>query len=214
VESFYNLSKKHQTDKVTHHGYHFFYPRYLESLRDKKFNMLEIGYQDGKSARMWKEYFPHADIFCMDINKEGTIDDCLIIKGDQSKLEDLVKVKETVVTTQFIIDDGSHHPVHQIETFEYLFTNLLEPGGTYIIEDIETNYWNPNSDVYGYRIGLFNAMDYSCKWIKYINEEFSGVENKLGISSLTYGQNCIIITKQTIEESEYFKREYRFKMKM
>ena len=176
--------------------------------------MLEIGYQDGKSARMWKEYFPHADIFCMDINKEGTIDDCLIIKGDQSKLEDLVKVKETVVTTQFIIDDGSHHPVHQIETFEYLFTNLLEPGGTYIIEDIETNYWNPNSDVYGYRIGLFNAMDYSCKWIKYINEEFSGVENKLGISSLTYGQNCIIITKQTIEESEYFKREYRFKMKM
>ena len=44
-----------------------------------------------------------------------------------------------------------------------------------------------------------------------INAEFSGKKNYLKISSITYGQNCIIIKKQTEEESNYFNREYRFK---
>ena len=34
--------------------------------------------------------------------------------------------------------------------------------------------------------------------------------NKLKISSITFGQNCIIITKQTEEEENYFNRNYRF----
>lgn len=210
MEKFYDLSKKHGTDKVGHHGYHLFYPRYLDPLRVEKFKMLEIGYLDGCSARMWMEYFPLGDVYCMDINIEGTIDGCNVIKGDQSKSEDLVKVKENIESAKFIIDDGSHHPIHQIETFEYLFKNLLEPGGIYIIEDVETNYWRKDSEVYGYTIGYFNSIDYTTKYIDQINQEFSKKENTLKISSITYAQNCIIIKKQTEEESEYFNRNYRY----
>jgi hypothetical protein len=210
MESFYDLAKKHGTDKVTHHGYHFFYPIHLEPLRDDRFKMLEIGYHEGASVRMWKEYFPYCDVYCMDINVEGFIEGCNVIKADQSKIEDLVKVKESVIDVKFIIDDGSHHPLHQIETFEYLFENLLEPGGVYIIEDTETNYWSKNSKVYGYTIGYFNSIDYSTKYINQINQEFSGIKNNLKISSITYGQNCIIIKKQTEDETQYFNRSYRF----
>ena len=210
MNEFQQLSLKFGTDKVTHHGYHYFYPKHLDGLRKDKFNMLEIGYQTGNSCRMWEEYFPHANVFAMDINVEGKFDNHIVFKGDQSNIEDLRRVTDTIGSTRFILDDGSHNPMHQIETFNFLFKNLLEPGGIYIIEDIECNYWNSESEIYGYRIGFFNAVDYTKKLIEHINSEFSGIQNKLGISSITYGQNCIIITKQTEEEKNYFNRGYRF----
>ena len=71
MSDFYNLSVEFGTDKVLHHGYHFYYPKHLERLRDEEFNMLEIGYQDGHSCRMWERYFPKANVFAMDIGVEG-----------------------------------------------------------------------------------------------------------------------------------------------
>lgn len=208
--NFKELGQKYNTDKVTHHGYNYFYPRYLESFRNESFKMLEIGYLEGQSCQMWQEYFPNANIFAMDINIEGEFDNHTVIKGDQSNIDDLTKVSNKIGMARFIIDDGSHHPIHQIETFNFLFKNLLEPGGVYIIEDIECNYWNENSAVYGYRIGVFNSIDYTKKFIDCINSEFSKTENLLKISTITYAQNCIIVTKQTKEEENYFNRSYRF----
>jgi hypothetical protein len=210
MNDFKQLSLKFGTDKVTQHGYNYFYPKHLEVLRKDKFNMLEIGYATGNSCRMWEEYFPHANVFAMDIDVEGKFDNHIVFKGDQSNIEDLQRVANKLGTTRLIIDDGSHHPIHQIETFNFLFKNLLEPGGVYIIEDVECNYWNSETKIYGYRIGFFNAIDYTKKLVEHVNAEFSGIQNKLEISSITYGQNCIIITKQTEEEKNYFNREYRF----
>ena len=78
-----------------------------------------------------------------------------VIKADQSNPDHLEMITGVVQNAKFIIDDGSHHPVHQLESFQYLFKNLLEPGGIYIIEDIECNYWNPKESIYGYQIGYF-----------------------------------------------------------
>ncbi len=39
-----------------------------------------------------------------------------------------------------IIDDGSHVPQHQIISLACLLP-ALNPGGLYIIEDLETSYW-------------------------------------------------------------------------
>lgn len=210
MNDFYELGKKHGTDKVTHHGYQFCYPRYLEPLRDHAFKMLEIGYGTGASARMWEEYFPKAEVFVMDISAIGESGRHHVIQGDQGNIADLRRVAEAVGSARLVVDDGSHHPFHQFETFNFFFRKLLEPGGIYIIEDVECNYWNPEATTYGYRIGFFNAVEASTKLIDMINSEFSRRRNDLEISSIAYGQNCIMVTKQTGDEKRFFDRDYRF----
>jgi cyclopropane fatty-acyl-phospholipid synthase-like methyltransferase len=212
-KSFYELCQITGTDKVSHHGYQFFYPPFLDKIRDDEFNMLEIGYGTGQSMKMWCEYFPNANFFCADINTEAFYNDrCRVIKADQSNNNDLKKITKQIGNARLIVDDGSHNPKHQFDTFMYLFENLLEDGGIYIIEDIETNYWNPNCSVYGYQIGNFNLMKSIHVFQDMINHEFSKVQNTLKISTITYGQNCIIITKRTQEEQIYFNRKYRFEI--
>jgi hypothetical protein len=210
-KSFKELNELHGSDKVSYHGYHFFYTHFLEKFRYDNFNMLEIGYGGGLSLKSFVEYFPKADITIMDINEELIHSDrCRVVKGDQSNIEDLDNIIKNIKKAKFIIDDGSHNPQHQFDTFNYLFKNLLQPGGVYIIEDIELSYWNPESTLYGYKSGYFNLLDSFKKYQEMINSEFTGVKNYLDISTITYAQNCIIITKRTEEEKLYFDRIYRF----
>ncbi len=51
--------------------------------------------------------------------------------GDQGSVTDLaamLKEKHIEKNLDFIIDDGSHHPLHQITSFVYLFEHGLKPG--------------------------------------------------------------------------------------
>jgi hypothetical protein len=214
MKSFYEICKGTETDKVTYHGYHYFYPMFLESFRNESFKMLEIGYGDGESAKAWLKYFPNSEITVMDIGVSLNRGRLKVIKADQSNPDHLEMITEVVQNAKFIIDDGSHHPVHQLESFQYLFKNLLEPGGIYIIEDIECNYWNPKESIYGYQIGYFNIMQYLKDFADEINSEYTGKKNDFEISSITFGQNCVVIRKRTEEESKYFKRNYRFEWKL
>jgi hypothetical protein len=216
TKSFKEIGETYNNDKVTHHRYDLIYPLFLEGLRKETFNTLEIGLGDGKydtgmSSYLFKEYFPNSNHFIMDINFEYKDDFATVIKGDQSKTEDLEKVKKIVENAKLIIDDGSHHPRHQFISFCYLFENLLENGGYYIIEDTECNYWSKNSNIYGYTIGYDNVFDFFKRQIDAVNSEYSNKENSLNISMITFAKNCIIIKKQTLEEIEINNREYRFK---
>jgi hypothetical protein len=123
------LGDKYQTDKTLHHGYHYFYPRFLEPLRNETFNMLEIGlgsFQDntGNSPKLWKEYFSNANVFVMDITYEYKDEYGTVIRGDQSNINDIIKVANIVNTAKFIIDDGSHFKEHQVFSFT-VFTVIL-----------------------------------------------------------------------------------------
>ena len=198
------------TDKISHHRYDRFYPQFLEPLRNKEFNMLEIGYGGGGGLKLWKEYFLQAYINVIDIGVELEDDRSKVFKLDQSKENDLQYMVDNIPKCKFIIDDGSHHPYHQFITFIKLFDELLEEGGIYIIEDIECNYWSSTSKVYGYEIGHFNFIDLLKQYPDKINKEFTGVNNPLNLSSITFGHNCVIITKSTQEEVELKNRNYRF----
>ena len=209
MRSFYDIGIN-LTDKVYHHRYDRFYPMFLEPLRTLQFNMLEIGILEGGSLKVWEEYFPEANIYGIDINSKWVSDRCITYKFDQSKPEDLKKISKTIPKCKFIIDDGSHHPHHQLITFLELFENLLDEGGVYIIEDVECNYWKPDASIYGYTIGHFNIIDYLKSTPDQINNEFSKSKNTLNISTITFAHNCVIITKKTKEEIELLNRPYRF----
>lgn len=218
MKTFTEIGVEYQNDKVTYHRYDLIYPIFFENKRNNNFKMLEIGlgngeYGTGKSGNLWKDYFPECELFIMDIDHEFETETYKVYKGDQSKVEDLERVKNIVGGVDLIIDDGSHHPRHQFISFTYLFENMLNNGGYYIIEDIECTYWNNNSRVYGYEIGYDNIFDFFKRQLDAINSEFSGVKNNFNISFITFAKNCIIIKKQTVEEIQINKREYRFKFK-
>jgi hypothetical protein len=206
----FNLGIKHKTDKITHHRYDRIYPNFLNHLRNDTLKLFEIGYGEGESFEMWKEYFPNGSIFCMDINKEFISDRGGVYKGDQSNLDDLQKMINLIGECDVIIDDGSHIAQHQFDTFNFLFEKMLGNGGVYIIEDIECTYWDSDSEIYGYKTGELNILDKFTSVPSKINSKFSRIKNNQNISSITYSKNCIIIIKKTLEEINENDNHYRF----
>ena len=212
----YELGIKYNTDKVYHHEYHDIYDFFLKQFYNSSGAMVEIGIYNGDSLNMWLELFPNAYIYGMDIDidKSYMRERHSIIKGDQSKLDDLNNVKSIISQNKeifFINDDGSHIPEHQLLTFNVLFPTL-EEGGVYIIEDIETSYWTKNGlcgyeTRYGYKhpksiIEIFKEVADS------VNLEFAGnrpnrVMHHNMIGSITFSRNCIIIVKQTRPHRDY-----------
>lgn len=233
------MGKKSKTDKVSHHGYYRFYPRYLEHLRpldvSSGHGMLEIGIDQSHSLQMWLDYFPESFIYGLDIGVEDQGERYRIFQADQSDNQQLKPIVDKKIKHEifFIIDDGSHIPEHQVSCFDYLFDVLLKPGGTYIIEDIETSYWTKNG-LYGYNTSYGYQHELSCIEIfkqiaDDVNREFLTTSNREKhdkkmskyistktrnlISSITFGTNCILVVKKTEEEHNLFSpdRDYRFR---
>lgn len=134
---------KHGTDKSSiHHNYLVFYEKFLEKFRFETIKILEIGVLEGRSLKMWEEYFQFARIIGIDINpdcKKHENHKISIELLDQSKESDLNSIGQIHGSFDLIIDDGSHIWDHQIKTLKCLFP-LVKSGGIYILEDIDTSY--------------------------------------------------------------------------
>lgn len=193
---FREIGLKYECDKVSRHEYYKIYPSIFEKFLDEKINLFEIGICTGKSLKVWNEFAPNCKVYGMDIGLELINDDVKIIKGDQSNINDLQMILQEVPACDIIIDDGSHNPEHQVKTFHFLFKNLLKDGGVYVIEDIECNYWDPLSSLYGYEVGYLNIVDYFTKFNHQLNSKYNSLNNELNIEKITYAPNCIIIEKK------------------
>lgn len=132
------IGLKTGTDKSTvTHCYLDNYERYLASWRDKEFTLLEIGVGNGSSIAMWREYFPNAKVFGIDVNPDCAGDGIFI--GNATDNLFLEKVLKEIGEPDVILDDGGHVGYETIKTFEYLFPRM-QTGGYYIIEDCATFY--------------------------------------------------------------------------
>jgi demethylmacrocin O-methyltransferase len=137
------------TDKAGQHHYTQHYQRHLEHLRGKKFTLLEIGIggykragKGGASLRMWKHFFPKAQIIGLDIEDKSFAERkrIKVYQGSQVDKALVTRIVEEAGGVQVVIDDGSHRPEHIRETFRFLFP-LLADDGIYAIEDTQTSYW-------------------------------------------------------------------------
>lgn len=232
-ETFEQVANDAGTDKCWGHGYHRFYPLALSQLdRKEAFTIIEIGYGNGASIPMWRTLFPNAYIICIDrdVSEEG--ENYLVIKADQSDPASIIAaIGEPRLPVRLIIDDGSHHPQHQLSSFSTLFETMLEPGGQYIIEDIETSYWL-SGNLYGneMRFGLF------CRWsaiealklaADYVNRTYLSAKDKSlleysmviaglspsaaeEISTVTFGQNCALLRKTETRDRIHANRPYGY----
>jgi hypothetical protein len=225
----YKNGIKYKTDKITHHGYERFYDFYLNYYKNKNIKLFEIGIDAGRSLKMWSDMFSNGKIYGMDIDHEYDHPKGKIYKGDQSSKIDLQKIINQLNTVDIIIDDGSHKPEDQLFSFNNLFYNFLNFNGLYIIEDIETSYWQ---DGVLYNNKINSGYDKENNIVKIfrdiadiVNREFlleKNIQliknnNKIDynclkyISSITFGSNCIIIKKMSQSEyNKYGNRKYRF----
>jgi SAM-dependent methyltransferase len=127
-------------------GYLKIYDEELSLIKNNCKKFLEIGINNGGSLEVFAKYFFDADdIVGIDIDQN-----CSKIDFEDSRIHAEIGNATELTTKQtllekygkfdIILDDGSHQSSDIIKSFFNLF-DLLEPGGTYIIEDLCCSYW-------------------------------------------------------------------------
>jgi hypothetical protein len=147
------LARLHGTDKSSYlHGYTRLYETHFASWRPTVRRLLEIGVgginsqrgyettEGGQSLRMWRDYFPNAEIVGIDIHAKAVSGPRLRFEqGDQSDPVFLRALIEKYRPFDIVIDDGSHIGSHITASFVTLWS-AVTPGGMYVIEDLPLAY--------------------------------------------------------------------------
>jgi hypothetical protein len=126
------LALKYGSDKSSEG--HNYMPFYEEHLPKNPKKILEIGVLKGASIRVWKDYFPEAEIHGLDLFNEHAppeIDGVKFWKGSQTDPHMLYDLRNNL-KADVIIDDGGHNSVDQ-------WVSLMSLIGTckyYFIEDM------------------------------------------------------------------------------
>jgi hypothetical protein len=153
----YGSDKGHGSEPFkSAHNYTSFYHALFAPIRDKKINIFEMGLgtnniniasnmgahgKPGASLRVWRDYFPNAQIYGADIDKDILFYDYHIATYycDQTSSEALKELsKDLPDQLDIIIDDGLH-TFHANTIMLHTMIHKLSVGGVYIIEDIYKN---------------------------------------------------------------------------
>ena len=135
-----NILKALGTDKNndTEHSYGEVYEEIFNRYdRMGKFNILELGVQRGGSLYAWREYFPNAKIYGVDIvdvrqDDYKSTDRITFILGDlKNVVEQLKDIKFDI-----IIDDSDHNEQTMAWITQHYFP-LLNNNGTLVFEDVQ-----------------------------------------------------------------------------
>jgi len=148
-----DLALKYMTDKCPTwgHSYTQWYYNEFKDRREQVRKVLEIGvggspdnlkhnpnYITGASLYMWRDFFPKAQIYGIDVLpqlvfKAERIEVYLCDQRDDAGL--LEVLKQTGYDLDLVIDDASHRPADQVSTALTILP-LLQKGALYVIEDI------------------------------------------------------------------------------
>lgn len=177
------LALAFMTDKEGSHFYAKHYQQHFYHLRNCKIKILEIGIggyncpkSGGNSLRMWAAYFSKAKIYGVDIYDKSCHNNKRIktFMGSQIDEEFLGNIMSEIGGCDIIIDDGSHYNDHVIKTFGILFP-LLNPDGIYVIEDLQTSYWD---NVAGVNWGGSSDLNASYTSVNFLKKLIDGLNYK------------------------------------
>ncbi len=118
-----------------------YWPLYMNYLRQRSVrSIMELGVSYGRSLEIWMGWFPGASVVGVDISPTA---ESLALSGDRCKIVEADQCSPSLLELgkfDLIIDDASHSPHKQDESLLLLWPSL-NPGGLYVIEDLETSYW-------------------------------------------------------------------------
>ncbi len=177
------------------HNYTKFYYKLFNNIKDKNINFFELGLgtnnvdipcnmgklgTPGASLRGWKEYFPNANIYGADIDKNILFNEDRVktFYCDQTNSTEIQELWE-VINKNFdiIIDDGLHEFNANLNFLRNSLSKL-NYGGYYIIEDVvngELNLWKEE--------------------IKKLRKEFTTFDFKIVKLKWTHDDNNLIVIK-------------------
>lgn len=163
-----SLARRHRSDEAEH-GYGPFCDGLLSTRREEALKILKRGIGGferpeaaafgGASLRMWKEYFPRAQLWDLDLFDESAVaeDRISIVQGSQTDEALLHRLVKEYGPFDVIID-ASHIPALTNRSFEVLFP-MLASDGICVIEDLPTSYW----PLWGGRFRR-SARGPACRW--------------------------------------------------
>jgi predicted O-methyltransferase YrrM len=132
------------SDKGTMHSYIDLYEKYFVTKKSNV-SLLEIGMMTGGSMHLWQKYFEKYKLVGMDLSPDWNVkrpfqsdlnadSNITLIFGVDSRS---ASVPDAVSEQQFdfVIDDGDHSVLAQMDTFRNYWPHL-KTGGVYFIEDV------------------------------------------------------------------------------
>jgi hypothetical protein len=165
------------------HTYADFYERLFGHCRFEIKNVFECGLgsnninvasnmtingKPGASLRVWRDYFPNANIYGADIDRDILFAEERIqtFYCDQTNRSSIASLWDQVKDVKFclMIDDGLHTFDAGVALFENSF-HMLRDGGVYIIEDVNVK------DTVRFR-NHFNSKQMSCDIVSSNNKGY------------------------------------------
>jgi len=193
------------------------YTAYYESiLNPHPSHLLEIGMYEGASLKSWWEYLPDTEIYGVDDNARDvsdTLEPTLQLPsihhifGDSLDSDTKNKIQQMNSEFDIIIDDGSHYPKDQLQTFLNFFP-LLKPNGIYVIEDIIPCHL-PDADVSYHkndeRVNEFTKEFYDNTFIPSLQSHgslsFHDFRKETVVNGNMYGINSYILQIVNVPDS-------------
>ena len=132
------------SDKGTMHSYIDYYERHFEPRREQV-RLLEIGVMTGGSLLMWQRYFKKYQLYGIDISKTWNqprpfqaqieADADIHLSFGVNSTRDAIPAAVAAQQFDFVIEDGDHAVIAQMDTFRKYWP-LVAEGGAYFIEDV------------------------------------------------------------------------------
>jgi cephalosporin hydroxylase len=169
-------------------SYLTYYDTLFAGWESRPIKMLEIGVQNGGSLETWASYFKSAQtIIGCDIDERCSAlkyDDSRIhiVIGDACKPDAFQKIRNISISFDLIIDDGSHISTDILNAFLSYFP-LVNPGGTYIIEDAHCLYLD---DFSGGLLNDFGGYAFFKKLVDIVSFQFWRDQASIGTYLRTY----------------------------
>jgi len=174
------LFDKYKCDKHMKHKYDTVYEPLFEKHKDDEINILEIGIFKGASTMALLDYFPNAQIHCIDVFTRVAMQDTLcygrdrvhLLKGDSQNMAigPRMHSKWGALKFDIIIDDAMHTPAANMKTLNAILPHLAE-GGTYYIEDV----WPLES---------MTSEELSHPWLKRNAHAYGALDNEMFLQAL------------------------------
>ncbi len=112
----------------------------LPGVHSSMVGYASAGYKPGGSLRSWRDFFPNATIYGIDVQPdmqfdgEDRIGTFLCNSTDRSQVDQLIK-RMNFNEFDIILDGSSHRIEDQLATLRNLY-QFVKEGGTYIVEGV------------------------------------------------------------------------------